>query len=294
MKTTLKMTLACTLLGVGFLTGTSQTHAALLAYEGFDYTAGNVNGEDGGTGWSSAWTSSASPVYGTVVTGTTLAYTGGSISVSGSGTALSITGGGAGALNRPFVGTDTGNEIYFSLLFQSVSGSGNEFFHFYLSNDPDLNNSGGVGDFYTAASNSDFGVRVNDGSADTTVPSSISYTAGTTYLLVGRLSTDGTGGVSADILDQVELWVNPTSLTPGTADATVNASMGVALEDLVYFSTRTVNFASPDQILIDELRIGTDFASVVTVPEPSVGMMLILGGTSLLALRRRAAGRIVA
>ncbi len=293
MKTTLKNTLACTLLGVGFLTSATHSQAVLLAYDGFDYAAGNVNGENGGTGWDSAWTSSASPVYGNVVTGTTLGYTGGSISLSGSGTALSITGGGAGLLNRDFVGTATGGEIYFSLLFQAVSGSGNEFSHFYLSNDPDQFNSGGVGDFSTSAGNSDFGARVNNGATDTTVASSVSYTTGTTYLLVGRLSTDGTGGASADIIDQVELWVNPTSLTPGTANATVNATTGLPLGDLVNFSTRTVNFASPDEILIDELRIGTDFASVVTVPEPTTGLLMILGGTSLFALRRRLADRAV-
>lgn len=292
MKNSLKFTLACTLLGVGLFTGTPQSHAALLAYEGFDYTAGNVNGDNGGTGWSGAWTSSTSPVYASVVTGTTLGYTGGSISINGSGTALSITGGGAGSLNRGFDGTDVGSEIYFSFLFQAVAGSGNEFSHFYLSDDADLNNSGGIGDFNTAANDSRFGVRINDGTNDTTTTSSLSYTIGTTYLLVGRLSTDGTGGAAGEI-DRVELWVNPTSLTLGTADATVNDAMGLTLADLDVFSTRFVNFASPDQILIDELRIGTDFASVVTVPEPSVGLLLLLGGTSLLALRRRVGGRTV-
>jgi hypothetical protein len=285
MKISLTLTLACTLLGAGFFTTTPQAHAALLAYEGFDYTTGNVNGDNGGTGWNGAWNSATSPAYASVVTGTSLSYSGGSISLSGSGTALSITGGGAGQLNRAFVGTSTGSEIYFSFLFQAVAGSGNEFFHFFLSDDPDTTNSGGIGDFQTTAGDSRFGARVDYGGV-TTVDSTTSYTLGTTYLLVGRLSTDGTTGAAGDI-DRVELWINPTSLTPGTANATVNASTGLAIGALDVFSSRMVNFADSDRILIDELRIGTDFASVVTVPEPSVAGLMILGGISVFGLRRR-------
>jgi len=282
-----KTLLACSLLGVGFFSAPSNSNAALLAYDGFDYTAGNVNGQNGGTGWDTAWVATTSPVNASVVTGTTLAYSGGSISISGSGTALSIKGGGDGALNRSYVGTSTGGEIYFSMLFQSTSGSGDEFFNFFLSEDPDRHNSGGFGDLITTTGDARFGARINDGTTDTSVASSVSYTTGTTYLLVGRLSTDGTTGASPSIIDQAELWINPTSLTPGSANATVNASTGLALGDLVYFSSRMVNFASPDEILIDELRIGTDFASVVTVPEPSAACLLLLGGALQLALRRR-------
>jgi hypothetical protein len=288
MKRSLNITLAAALLGAGLFTGTRPAQAALLAYEGFDYAAGNVNGANGGTGWNGAWTASPSPVYESVVTGTPLSYSGGSLSLSGSGTALSITGGTDGILNRGFVGTGSGTEIYFAFLFQSVSGSGNEFIHFYLSDDSDRFNSGGIGDFFTTASDAHFGVRTNDGSTDSTAASSLSYTPGTTYLLVGRLSTDGSAGATADIIDQVDLWVNPTSLTPGLASVTVNASTGLSIGQFDTFSSRMVNFSDPDQILIDELRIGTDFASVVTVPEPSTGLLLALGGLGLLALRRRA------
>lgn len=288
MNHSLKITLACTLLGVGFLTGTTRTHAALLAYDGFGYSAGNVNGQNGGTGWSTAWASSTSPAFANVVTGTPLSYTGGTISVTGSGSALSITGGGDGALNRPFVGANTGNEVYFSFLFQAVAGSGNEFFHFYLSDDADRNNSGGIGDFYTAANDASFGGRINNGTTDTTSVSNVSlaYGTGTTYFLVGRISTDGSSGGTADIMDRVELWINPTSVSLGTPDAVVNASTGLTIADLDFFSSRTVNFADSDQILIDELRIGT-FTSVLPVPEPSAGLLLLLGGWSLFALRRK-------
>jgi hypothetical protein len=260
------------------------SRAALLAYDGFDYTAGAINGDNGGQGWSGAWVGTSAA---NVVSGANLSYVGGGISVIGSGSALSITGGSEGALNRGFAGTNTGGEIYFSFLFQAVAGSGNEFSHFYLSNDADRFNSGGVGDFSTVGGNADFGARVNDGTNDTTVPSSISYTLGTTYLLVGRLSTDGAVGAAGEI-DRVELWVNPTSLTPGTASAIANASTGLTLADFDIFSSRTVNFADTDEIRIDELRIGTDFASVVNaVPEPSVALMAVVGGVALLVRRRK-------
>lgn len=278
--------------GYGLLGPTPTLHAELLAYDGFNYSAGNVNGDSGGTGWNGAWNSSTSPVYAAVVTGTTLSYTGGSINIGGSGSALSITGGSDGALNRSFLGTASGSEIYFSFLFQAVAGSGDEFSHFYLGDSPDRFNSGGIGDFYSAAGDARFGARVNNGTADTTTASSLSYTLGTTYLLVGRLSTDGATGAAGEI-DHVQLWVNPTSLVPGTASATVDASTGLSLAAFDVFSTRTVNFAGTDQILIDELKIGTDFASVVTaVPEPSVAGLAAMGGMIVLWRRRRSpAGR---
>jgi hypothetical protein len=40
----------------------------------------------------------------------------------------------------------------------------------------------------------------------------------------------------------------------------------------------------------DEVRIGTSFASVAPVPEPSTLVLLGLGATGLLACRRAAAG----
>lgn len=285
MKISLKITLACTLLGAGLLIGTPRAHAALLAYEGFDYEAGSVSGENGGEGWDGAWSAAASTA--TVVTGTTLSYSNGSISLSGSGTALSITGGGEGSLYRGFEGADTGSELYFSFLFQVVAG--NEFSYFYLSDTPNSSNSGGIGDL--ATSTDVFGTRiVNTGITGNTAHSAISYTLGTTYLLVGRLSTDGGTGAAGDV-DRVQLWVNPSSLTPGSASVTVDGTTGLTIDDFVLFGTRTTNFDGSDQILIDELRIGTDFASVVTVPEPSVGGLAILGGASLLALCRKASRR---
>src|SRR5262245_4471834 len=33
----------------------SDAWAVLLAYEGFDYAAGNIVGQNGGTGWAGAW-----------------------------------------------------------------------------------------------------------------------------------------------------------------------------------------------------------------------------------------------
>lgn len=257
-------------------------NAAVLAYDGFDYTAGDVDGENGGNGWGAAWNSTSSPSAVNVVTGT-LSYTGGSISVNGSGSALSIMGGTDGQLNRTFTSASSGNELYFSFLFQSVAGGGNEFSQFYLSNTADRFNAGGIGDLSTGSSV--FGARANDGSADATSSSTIAFVAGTTYFLVGRLSTDGTTDAPANIIDRVELWVNPTSFTLGEADATANGSTGLTLADFDTFSVRPVGFSGTDEVLIDELRIGTDFASVI--PEPSALGLILLGSLGLLARRRR-------
>ena len=45
----------------------TTVHAALIAYEGFDYDPGNIATLNGGTGWTAAWTSNSTT--GSVVAG---------------------------------------------------------------------------------------------------------------------------------------------------------------------------------------------------------------------------------
>ncbi len=50
----IRSTLLLATLFVG-LAGVHSVKGALIAYEGFDYSPGNLNGLSGGTGWSDAW-----------------------------------------------------------------------------------------------------------------------------------------------------------------------------------------------------------------------------------------------
>lgn len=62
----------------------SRGQVTLLAYEGFDYAAGSLNGKNGGTGWSGAWTWTYGSGVSLAVSATGMTYTG-----------LSTTGGSA-------------------------------------------------------------------------------------------------------------------------------------------------------------------------------------------------------
>ncbi len=112
---------------------------------------------------------------------------------------------------------------------------------------------------------------------------SVNAVTGTTVFLLGRFSTDGSP--SSVNYDRMELWVNPTSLTLGTADATVDFNSGLAPSTgFGSFGMRVVNLAAGEEMRFDELRIDT--ALIGVVPEPASAGML-LGGLALASLVRR-------
>src|SRR5690606_32458108 len=147
------------------------------------------------------------------------------------------------------------------------------------SHDADRANSAGIGD--VTASNR-FGVRIfgDDTGVNNSVQGSSTYAFdGSVNLLVGRISTAGSSGADATIFDQIDLWVNPGSTTLGAADLTSDISTELSNSvGLSFFGLQTSSVGSGDDYRIDELRIGTSAAGVLsTIPEPSTAALL-LGG----------------
>jgi hypothetical protein len=262
--------------------------AALVAHDGFQYdTSGGsaLSGKGGaGDGWSGAWTGS-----GTIVADD-MAYTGGALSVQGGNQSLKINGTSQGYFARQFQPITGVSEVYFSFLFKSEVGAGADYLNFWLSEDNDRANSAGIGD--VTASNR-FGVRVfgDDTVINNSVQSTASYTfgAGDVYLLVGRISTDGVSGAAADVFDQIELWVNPTSTSLGGALLTSDVSTLLTTSvGFSFFSLQTSSVGGTDDYRIDEFRVGTDATSVLTsVPEPSTYAMILGGIVLFCGVRRR-------
>lgn len=269
---------------LGFATPIATTHAALVAYDNFEsYTAGaDLDGDNGGTGWQGDWF--AQPEVDVV--SASLAYTGGSISVNGGSQAVRVNSTSDSLALRQFdqVAIGASSEVYFSFLFQENSGTSSDFINLWVSDTNNRNGSGGLGLQSTGSENFSTRIRATTGS-DFTDLSSTAPVQGQTYFLVGRFSRDGTQGDPLDPLrfDLMELWINPTSLTLGTPDASVDQSSGIN-GGIQYFGIRTHGVAAPDQYLFDELRIGTSLAAVV--PEPATAALLT-GGLLVLALRRR-------
>lgn len=165
-----------------------------------------------------------------------------------------------------------------------MSGTGNDYLNFYLSEDSDRANSAGIGD---VAGTNRFGVRIigDDTSTNTSSQGNTTYTpgGGEVYLLVGRIATDGTSGATEDIFDQIDLWVNPSSSTLG--DPTWSSDRSTMLSTSVgfsFFGLQTSDVGSSDDYRIDEFRVGTDVLSVLgVIPEPS-SFAAVAGGLALL------------
>ncbi len=296
------------LLGIPFLAMPESGRAELFSYDGFEeYPVGQVesgaNGTagpalNGGTGWGGAYNvnsaikslvriedRSASPVV----------YQNGEISIDGGVRALRFFDGanGTSALLRP-LGAVFGIEapVYFSFLFRTASSSpleNQDFLQFGFDGDNAVVNGNPrlsiganvVSTTFPPSQPFRFFARSTTSPANSSFDDTIDIQAATTYFLVGRFS--GTSGR----FDRVDLFVNPFTLTePGTPSASFTLDSGVA--SLSTFYIRTANLEGGDAYVVDELRIGDEYISVV--PEPGA---MALGGFGILAIfgRFRRPGR---
>ncbi|MGE9268854.1 MAG: hypothetical protein ACQKBY_12230, partial [Verrucomicrobiales bacterium] len=190
----------CSLWGLG----AASLSASLIAYDGFDYVAGTgLDGQSGGTGWSGSW--GAQPIVELYTPSAPLSYNNGSVVVSGGSTGVNLLSNDATATNRAFA-AQTGT-LYFSFLFRyDDNGSPgsldvDDFVHFMLNDDLENHSSGGIGLLSTGSAS--LGARVGTSNGGDSTHSSISMTADTTSLLVGKLEKAGTSGN----YDRISLFV---------------------------------------------------------------------------------------
>jgi len=258
----------------------SHTQAALIAYDGFDYTVGDsINSSNGGTGWSSAWTSTAAATIYTP--STALNYSGGSIAINGDNKTVLLGEDASPIVDRSFA-EQTGT-VYFSFLFRyddnETLGSldNSDFIHFMLNNDATTTNSGGIGKLGTTDIR--LGSRIGGSNGGSTASSGTNMAPDTTYFLVGKISK-----ATLTNYDTIELFINPlSSIEPEEADVLDSADSGMS--SISHFTIRTTNIEADDEFIFDDLRIGTSFGDVV--PEPSACGLALAGAGFLLARRRR-------
>jgi len=236
---------------------TLQARASVLVNEQFNYTDGNLTTQSGGT-----WATYSG-------TGTDIQVVSGQAVIDSHNApddGISL-GGGDYTHGVLYAGFDvnfnaepTGSGTYFGL-FKDAS-TFNFFARVWASNDVSLANNVKIG----IANQS--GTAHYDGD----------LTIGTTYRIVVML--DNTGALPVG-----SLWVNP--VLESDAHIVGTDTPTIANPNITQWGLRegTASFGTFENV--DNLIIGTTFADVATIPEPSTIMLIGMSLVGLFAIRRR-------
>jgi len=271
-----KLLLTTILAGASLLT----SHAAIIAEENFNYTASiitndvtdsQINGANGGTGWTAPW---VGDLRGNAFTTSNQTYTG--LATSG-GTALSKM-----ALNPGPANFDFGANRTIAPQFGRVWGSATinfaalpTYFEFKLNHATDVNSSAkfGIRGVNIFTEHSGAGAQVN---------TAFTPALNTTYFLAFTYDTTG--------VTPTTFFVNPTGLGSGSAPtgSVASASFTGLNWGLANGIGQFSFYAENGLFTMDDIRLGTTWSSVSPIPEPSA--FAALAGISVLgmaALRRR-------
>ncbi len=285
----------------GFLVGgmamsASSASAALIASESFETysTETGSNGLAGKGGVGNGWTGDWSAVPGVTVVDIngvgqpTLSYVGTEFTVNGGTKAAQIASGNENHLmSRAFAAqSDT---VYMSMLLKQTVGvdpsSQTDFIQFGLTDTTAVPNIDQSGTFNTgnATNNNRFAARlIAEGADVSTVQTGTNIVEGQAYFLVLRLSKS-----SSATYNHLDFAINPNNLTESSNTFFSPANKALTASEITTFIGRLARMDAGDTILVDEIRIGSDWTSVVAVPEPGSLSMAAIAGASLLSRRRR-------
>lgn len=274
-KSIMKHLLKPTIAACGLLPFTCG--AALIATENFDYPDGPVVGLSGGTGWNYERTDEAgapdqAPSNWTNVFGSYQIVS--SALVTNNGGVRREFGGpteGSGAGSNEREGAFRAEGAFFfsaSMNVTSMLPDGENQWAGISSYDFDAERIF----FGMPGQNTEtryFGIEISNNGPNsfTTIP----VVSGVTFTVVGMVDFDN---------DLLALWVNPD----GSDDAT---TYDVSLEYTGTNWATGLRFASGSEVTWDDVMVGTAFADVVAVPEPSVALTALVAAGFLAGRRRR-------
>ena len=267
---------------IGLLALSAGAHAQVL-YDGFNYTdatnlVGQVNPGNGQTwteiaaGTNPATISSGGLTYGDLVTTT------GRVSMPAFSSSTQDAG---------ISFTNTTPDIFYSFIFRIDNAvSMSTTFQTFTAVANGATNGLGIAirQNSVTAGTFDLGIhkRANTGSAETTA--ALQTLATGTYFVVVNYVTNG--GVGDDVMN---IWLNPTNASLGGGSAPSATFSSTAGTDTTT-QWNQFRLSPPNQIgasFFDEVRVGTTWASVTPVPEPSTWALLAIGMTALVIFRRR-------
>lgn len=275
----------------------ARTGAATLVYESFDYTAGSeLLGQSGGTGFGSyTWSDSSAPGNRDTISSGSLSY--GSLPTAGnSALAVSPTNATTSNVRRRFsdipgtAGTTTWVSFLFALKQTAAPLTTGDYatlavsaftlpgalgtVHFGIFEKPD----GEPGEKV-------FGI----GSTQITAAglSEVPLVAQQTYFLVARI--DWNAGSNPE---DIYLYVNPTIGGSEPSGASASASIKIGAGSTADGTNRLASLGlyageiGPEWAY-DEIRIGSTFADVTPIPEPTAGACVLAAGVFLWWRKRK-------
>jgi len=269
-----------------------SAQAVLLIANFNDLSTGTPVGKSGGTGFTGAWSGSASSNF---VTGD---ITSSLYNMPQTGTALSLRNGNNADIRQNFrtVTTSPTGEVWFSFLTRTQTSAigGTESAGISLNTSSTATPFNNRGSFYIQMTGNNLVYSLGGG--ETTV-SITPTTAGTAYdkvtLIVGRMIINPGGAA-----DNISLWVDPDliansnifSYTPVYSSAAFNALDTISLLGGISYQNSTPGLGGG---ILDNIRFSDGngnaaqaYLDVTGVPEPS-GMALALLGAGGFLLRRR-------
>jgi hypothetical protein len=238
-----------------FILGTSvvQVNAQQLISEPFNYTAGTTGGI----------LSQSAGAWQNINTGDSILVESGSLSYTGlaASTGNKIIYGGSGADAYRAYTSQTSGTVYASFLLNITSlGTLNTTGGYTLGLLDNGTANFGANLWLRLSGTSNFNIGINARTVGAnTAWLSTAFSTGTTYLVV--ISYQIVSGTGNDI---AKIWVNPTSFagTEPTANASHTNTGGTDLSSIQRFYLRQDNASATPNISLDELRVGTTWASV--------------------------------
>ncbi len=249
--------------------GANAVPAALILHEPFNYSAGTLNGQNGGTGFSGAWTASGTTAADVRSPG--LSY--GVLQTTGG----MIVGTNSMSMKRAFSSTGltgNGSRLWFSILFSATdttAGSATAIPSFFSDLTGPYGQAQGFSVSYNIQSATSLYMDARIGGSVKASQNIVgtNYYANGVALVLGRITFSDTVNQ-----DRLEVWLNPPLETdPGTPLFNVLGQWTDPGANNGFF----MNKYDPPDRMIDEIRLGTTLVDVTPTPEPSTQGMMAMG-----------------